>query len=97
MINCSIFPSILKSLRKRNQIRKPKFWIGDYVELQFENEEGSKHWERGIVRGIMAPGFEWNSAKDKWLYYYETTETSYSPNFRGASCESFEDELTLIP
>jgi len=96
MINCSLFPSILKSLRKRNQIKTPKFWIGDYVEFQSEDEEGSKFWERGIVKGIISPEWHLNATKDQWFYYYEIEETSYSPDYRGEQGVGFEDELTLI-
>lgn len=96
MINCSLFPSILKPLRKRNHINcSPKFWIGDYIEVQGEDCDGSKSWERGIVKGIIAPGWHWNETKDEWLYCYEIEETSYSFDFKGATGEAFEDELIL--
>lgn len=96
MINCSLFPSVLKPLKKRNQIKTLKFWIGDYVEIQGEDENGIKFWERGTIKGIIAPGWHWNETKDEWLYYYEIEETSYSFDFKGAHGEGFEDELTLI-
>ena len=95
MINCSLFPSILKPLNPRNQ-SKPKFQIGDYVELQGEDENGIKFWERGIIKGVIGPGWHWNATKDEWLYYYEIAETSYSFDFKGAPGEGFESELRLI-
>lgn len=95
MINCSLFPSILKPLNPRNQ-SKPKFQIGDYVELQGEDENGIKFWERGIIKGVIRPGWHWNATKDEWLYYYEIAETSYSFDFKGAPSEGFESELRLI-
>lgn len=95
MINCSLFPSILKPLNPRNQ-SKPKFQIGDYVELQGEDENGIKFWERGIIKGIVGSDFHWNTTKDEWLYYYVIQATSYSFDFKGAIGEGFEDELTLV-
>lgn len=96
MINCSLFPSILKPLCKRNQIRKPKFWIGDRVLFQTEDDDKSSFWESGVVKGIIAPSWHWNSTNDEWLYYYEIEETSYSDDFKGAKGEGFEDQLTLV-
>ena len=83
MINCSLFPSILKPLKKRNQIKTFKFCFGDYVEIQGETDDGFKFWERGIIKGIIAPGCHWDSTNDEWLYYYEIEETSYSGDFKG--------------
>ncbi|MFM6423819.1 hypothetical protein [Planktothrix sp.] len=98
MINCSLFPSVLKPLNscQNNQVRKTKFWIGDYVEAQMIDGDGFSFWERGIIRGILGYGWHWNTTKDEWLYYYEITETSYALDCKGKTGKAFEDELRLI-
>lgn len=98
MINCSLFPSILKPLKpcRNNQTKTTKFWIGDYVEAQMIDDDGSIFWERGIIKGVLSHGWHWSTTKDEWLYYFEITETSYDLDCKGRTAEAFESELTLI-
>lgn len=74
---------------------KPKFSLGDYVEMRADCE-GVPFWERGIIKGIISPDWYRNTTKNQWLYYYEIENTSYGSDFNGQTGESFEDELTLV-